>query len=62
MKKVFEINGRMFWSCNGQMIWNVHSTEWRNNSRWLRLMDGRRIRIEVVKPPPGRCPHCGKKT
>ncbi len=61
MKKVFKIKFHYYWACNGQLIRNVHYTEWAGGQLWLKPFDGRRFRIEMVKPPVGRCPHCGEK-
>ena len=61
MKKVFKIKFRYYWACNGQLIRNVHYTEWFGNRLWMKRFDQPRIRIEMVAPPPNRCPHCGEK-
>ena len=61
MKKVFQIQFNLYWACNGQRIHNVHYREWDGEKAWLYRFDKPRIRIEMVAPPAGRCPHCGEK-
>ncbi len=61
MKKVFRIRQRLFYACNGREIRNCHYVEYVGSKVYLSPVDGDRYQIELVKPPPGRCPHCGEK-
>ena len=63
MKKVFWINHRLFWACNGQRIRGLWHADFTVGSKkaWLKQFDRPRIQVEIVKPPAGRCPHCGEK-
>lgn len=63
MKKVFQIKGNYYWACNGQRVRNVWYVEHMLGSRlaWMTRSDNTRTRIEIVDPPPGRCPNCGTK-
>ncbi len=63
MKKVFQIKYDYYWASNGQRIRKMWYAEHTVGSKeaWLYRLDGPRIRIEMVEPPPGRCPHCGEK-
>lgn len=61
MKKVFRIKYRYYWACNGQLIRNMYYTERIGSKLWMTRFKHPRIQIEMVKPPAGRCPHCGEK-
>ena len=62
MKKVFKIGYQFFWACNGQRVRRVIYSEQDADGRlWLRRHGKYRMQIEMVAPPSGRCPHCGKK-
>ena len=61
MKKVFRIAGRYFWAVNGHPILDVRWVEWQGEKMWMKRSDQDRLRIEIVDPPEGRCPHCGEK-
>ena len=61
MKKVYAIKYNLYWACNGQRIRNYYYREWIGGKVWLKRFDQPCIQIEMVKPPAGRCPHCGEK-
>ncbi len=62
MRKVFQIMDRLFWA-NGKSIRGAQGVGdlMVGDLFSMQPIGKKLITVEIVKPPPGRCPCCGEK-
>lgn len=62
VKQVFRIGRRVFWRSNGMEIRYLWYLEYKEDGHVImHRFNKRPLRVEMVDPPSGRCPHCGGK-